>query len=229
METPIAHGLNRCAASRVAAGLLALLVVAADYGIVLGSYHDYLRPVLPLYLIIAYLIVDQGKARLRLAGIRLRPVQGLGYWLKATLVLGAIVGAVCLLVGGVALLVASGDDTSTWAESYMEPGLRLERLLYACVRAPLIEELPYRLGVCTFLVVAWGPRGAILVSGLAFGYLHVIYGNPGPDNLLAGYLLAWAFLRSGSLLVPLVLHSLGNFAALLLQVATWHAHAQGFI
>ena len=54
-------------------------------------------------------------------------------------------------------------------------------------------------------------------SGLLFGGLHVLYGNPGPDNLVAGFFLAWAILKSGSILVPLALHALGNLCV----IAAW--------
>lgn len=32
----------------------------------------------------------------------------------------------------------------------------------------------------------------------------------------------WAFLRSGTILVPLAMHSAGNLMALLAQVANWY-------
>ena len=44
---------------------------------------------------------------------------------------------------------------------------------------------------------------------------------PGPDNLIAGFFLAWAFLKSGSIIVPLALHALGNLCALVSWVGMW--------
>jgi len=72
------------------------------------------------------------------------------------------------------------------------------------------------------MVALLGPRGTIVASGLLFGALHVLYGNPGPDNLLAGFLLAWTYLRSGSILVPFALHALGNLGVLASWVALWY-------
>ena len=40
--------------------------------------------------------------------------------------------------------------------------------------------------------------------------LHFFYGNPGLDNFVGGYVFAWAYVRSGSLYVPMTLHALGN-------------------
>ena len=48
------------------------------------------------------------------------------------------------------------------------------------------------------------------------------YGNPSPENLVGGFFLAWAYLKSDSIIVPVVLHGLGNLAALAGQVATWY-------
>jgi membrane protease YdiL (CAAX protease family) len=78
------------------------------------------------------------------------------------------------------------------------------------VRAPLVEELIFRMGLCP-PVAAWlGPRTAIAVSGILFGLSHIAYGGANPVNLVAGFLLAWAFLKSNTILVPLLLHALGN-------------------
>ena len=57
---------------------------------------------------------------------------------------------------------------------------------------------------------------------MLFGLLHVVYGNPGPDNLVAGFFLAWSFLKSGTIVVPVVLHSLGNACVFVAQVVTWY-------
>jgi membrane protease YdiL (CAAX protease family) len=43
-----------------------------------------------------------------------------------------------------------------------------------------------------------------------FAWLHQLYGHLSPDNALAGLLLTWAYLRSGSLAVPIAPHALGN-------------------
>ncbi len=67
-----------------------------------------------------------------------------------------------------------------------------------CVCYPVLEEMLYRLVLCAPLVALLGPWYAIVISGAAFGALHFLYGNPAPTNFVAGYLLAWPYLRSGS-------------------------------
>jgi uncharacterized protein len=57
----------------------------------------------------------------------------------------------------------------------------------------------------------------------AFAALHLIYiyGNPSPENLAGGLFLAWVYLKSEGLALPILLHSLGNLLALLMQVGAW--------
>ena len=52
-------------------------------------------------------------------------------------------------------------------------------------------------------------RGVVLISGK-------------PDNFIAGFFLTWAYLKGGSLAVPVVLHALGNLCAVAAQAAAWH-------
>ena len=91
--------------------------------------------------------------------------------------------------------------------------------LRSCFGAPVYEELLYRLVFCTAMVALVGRWPAILLSGVVFAFLHVVYGVPSPDNFSAGFVFAWAFFRSGSILVPAVLHSLGNLCVVLFHLA----------
>jgi membrane protease YdiL (CAAX protease family) len=68
-----------------------------------------------------------------------------------------------------------------------------------------------------------GSTVTILLSGVLFALLHAAYGNLAPDNTIAGFVLAWAYLRSSSLLVPIVLHALGNLCVFGIHVALFYA------
>jgi membrane protease YdiL (CAAX protease family) len=92
----------------------------------------------------------------------------------------------------------------------------LEVLLHMCVLAPLVEELIYRGILVAALAQLAGPARAIVASGMAFVLLHLLYERPAwwaPFYFATGMLFAWAFVRSQSLVAPLVLHSLGNLVA----------------
>jgi membrane protease YdiL (CAAX protease family) len=55
----------------------------------------------------------------------------------------------------------------------------------------------------------------------------VLGGIASPENQIAGFLLAWAFLKIGTILVPLAMHSAGNLIALASHVAAWYWFPEG--
>ncbi|MDZ4684990.1 MAG: type II CAAX endopeptidase family protein [Planctomycetaceae bacterium] len=149
-------------------------------------------------------------------GLRIRPVQGWCCWIGWGLRIGLAVAA-CIAVGvGIGLGMGFVPPIHT-----TPPGRIGWALLGMCLIAPVLEETVYRLALCLPITAAIGPRTAIVVSGFVFGALHVVYGNPSPENLVGGFFLAWAYLKSQSLLMPVLLHSLGNLCALAAQVAAW--------
>lgn len=89
--------------------------------------------------------------------------------------------------------------------------------LTGCILAPIVEETLYR-GVLVSALDRQGRRWIpILCSAGAFILLHVLYGRPlwaAVEYGFAGAIMAWAFLRSRSLLTPILLHALGNAAVL---------------
>ena len=94
-----------------------------------------------------------------------------------------------------------------------------------CVHAPVTEELLYRAVLCAPLVPLVGQRGTILLGGAVFAALHFRYGNPAPNNLLAGFLLTWAYLRSSNLVIPILLHALGNGFVWVAHIGLFHWQA----
>jgi membrane protease YdiL (CAAX protease family) len=91
-----------------------------------------------------------------------------------------------------------------------------------CVFAPVVEGLLFRSLLIFAVRPTLGDYGAIIASGLLFAAIHVIGGNPSPENQIAGFVFAWAYLRSGTILVPLSWHAAGNVLAFGAQVANWH-------
>ena len=216
MDTPIGRLFRDSRLRLAAATLVAAAVTLADLWIVQHGDDSYTAPraLLPLIAIAIYLVLARDD--LGSLGLRLRPIQGLFYWIKATVVIGAIIGSFILVA--VAILKLIGRDLPIYP---LDPADAWPIFVHMCVVAPLVEEATYRLALCTGAVGPLKPWGAIALSGVAFGALHVLYGNPGPDNLVAGFFLAWAYLKSGSILVPIALHSLGNLCVLTLWIAAW--------
>ncbi len=85
-----------------------------------------------------------------------------------------------------------------------------EVIASAALLAPLVEEPLYRGALCPAAHSVLGRRGGIVACGVVFGGLHVVYGNPGIDNLTAGFLFGWLFYWSRSLLIPSLVHGVGN-------------------
>lgn len=88
------------------------------------------------------------------------------------------------------------------------------------VIAPLVEEWIYRGLIQSRLREVLGPRSAIFVCGLLFWVYHwVPRGHvTAPHHLLAGWLFAWSWQRTGSLVAPTLLHALANFCVGLADV-----------
>jgi membrane protease YdiL (CAAX protease family) len=216
METPIGRRLTESRSAAATSALVAILVVSADFWLVWRGEYSYVGPRAALVAgaLVVYLILARGD--LASVGLRLRPDENHTDWLRTTLAIGAAIAACFLVAGGVYSLLG-------WKIPIvqMHPDQFWPQFLHACILAPAVEEGIYRIGLCCGAYAVLGARGAIAVSGLVFGALHVLYGNPGPDNLVAGFFLAWAFLRSGSIIVPVALHALGNLCALVSWVGMW--------
>jgi membrane protease YdiL (CAAX protease family) len=152
-------------------------------------------------------------------GLSLVPRQGWLYWVKATAAIGVIVGLFVVLATGVLWLVGVEMDT---APRYTDAAQIPRDAWSALVLAPLIEEPIYRVILCAPLVAALGRAPAIVVSGVLFALIHVRYGVGAPTNFAGGFVFAWAFLKSDSLVVPVALHFLGNLVVLVGNIAQFY-------
>jgi len=146
-------------------------------------------------------------------GFRFSPLQGWAYWAKVTIVLGVFFLVIIVAFAAVFLRLLHYQVFYLSHSSQIWP-----LFVWMCVVAPTTEEIVFRLAICPPATAWVGPKTAIAISGVIFAAVHVLYGNPGPDNLLAGFFLAWAFLKSETLTVPMALHFLGNSCAFTYQV-----------
>jgi membrane protease YdiL (CAAX protease family) len=217
MDTIIGQTLRGSWGRIIFALTLAVMTITADFFICQNAYlrfFGYPRPIIALcsILILAFL------ARWNLAslGVTLQPRQGFLYWIKATLLIGLVVafftGIVLVLFRAFGFTVSNPKLASYFLR---------DATIIGCIKAPLLEECLYRVVLCVPLVALVGSRWTIFISGIIFAALHFVYQLPRPDNFIAGYFLAWAFLKSGSILIPVVIHSLGNACVIVIQLSNW--------
>ncbi len=194
---------------------MGLFVVGTDFWLVKRQSPSWTRAVLGGTSLIFYFWISSFDRKS--LGLRVLPLQPVSFWIRATVII-----AILLLVPILLFLVAANWMQLELPIPRIPPQYAAPAFLHMCLIAPLLEEPIYRLAICFSTTVAFGPLFAILLSGFAFAGLHFIYGNPGPDNFLAGYVLAWSYLKSGSLMVPVVMHSLGNGVAFAFQLCAWY-------
>jgi len=192
----------------------ALLAVAADIllaNFVAGFAYSWTRAILPT---VALLTIDAQRRRRPGKGWpSWRPNGGWKLWAKASFIVAGWALLFWVLLFGVSSMVP-------WAPHFpqLDPQKLPALLLPICVLAPLLEEGVYRLLLCTALATRFRHRTVILISGTLFALLHFAYGNIALTNVLAGYLLSWAYLMSGSFGLTVLWHSTGNLVILLAQV-----------
>lgn len=83
-------------------------------------------------------------------------------------------------------------------------------LLNTIILAPIIEEIIFRGVMLHRWSLKWGLREAIFVSSIVFGLLHLMSAI---DAFLFGLVMCTLYLRTQSILVPIVFHILNNFGA----------------
>lgn len=169
--------------------------------------------VLGLAGLIAVLCLNEGPAET--LGMKLAPVQGWWYWWRLAFLFGFWIGIALVAYAGIWMLL---EKESPVIRTYPSLGM----LALMCVHAPITEEVIYRVLLIAAVLPTAGQRGSIVVSGVIFAMIHVLRGNASPENQIAGFMLAWAYLKSGTILVPIAMHSGGNLIAFGSQVAGWY-------
>ena len=206
--------MDLCADTRIGKGIdgqralwavfLASVLVALD--LVYMMHSVYATPYRVAVLIICLVVYGRmSGGRMESLGLILLPAQPIRYWVGIVAILCAIMSVVC--AAGFFVSWLAGHPISIRPLPIAE----IPRVFYfVCISAPVFEEIVYRLALCVAATALLGPKWTIVVSGVVFAAYHIIGGVGAPNNMVAGFILGWAFLKSGSLTVPIVLHALGN-------------------
>jgi membrane protease YdiL (CAAX protease family) len=215
MDTPIGRSLNAGSVDAWITTAIALAVVSCDL-VLCGSrqFTTSWRFALAIAAVAPSALLAARRRDPASFGFRLSPLQSWAYWARVTIYLGALLLIVLLAAAAIAIGVLHLSVPRGYIGHPSQIG---QLFIWMCVYAPLSEEAVYRLAICPAAIAWFGPKTAIAVSGVAFALAHVLGGNASPENQIAGFLLAWSFLRSGSIAVPIALHFLGNLCAF-----SWH-------
>lgn len=109
------------------------------------------------------------------------------------------------------IIPALSVDTITEFSDYFGNMTKIEFLIIAVFVAPIVEEILFR-GAIFALLFRWSCIAAVVVPSIIWGVLH--YENGDLSILyfsVSGMILAMIRLRSGSIYLPLALHSTDNF------------------
>lgn len=189
----------------VAAGVVA---IAIDYALVANGLHFSWARFLPVGIALI-LFGEKAREKPGLGWPKGTPNGGWPLWIKVSLIVTAWALLFWFIIYGIASFVP-------WMRNFQEvdPAHVPQMLFPMCVLAPVIEEGVYRVLLCTVLAAKFRHRTVVVISGFAFAGLHALYGNLAPTNLVAGFLLSWAYLMSGSVWVPVLWHAVGNLGVL---------------
>ncbi len=89
----------------------------------------------------------------------------------------------------------------------------------ACIAivGPVLEELIFRGAITRALLARYNPTTAIILSGVIFGVFHL---NPAQvvSAMLYGFLIAWMYYRTASLLPCILIHVINNSLSVYLML-----------
>lgn len=141
----------------------------------------------------------------RALGLVWRPQPSLSYWLYAS---GW--GLLICVVGFLITIEFSRHGSDVFGLCETELPSTNGSILSFVLRASIEEELLFRFFLCGALLGYVSMGANIAINGVVFALVHIVLGGIGPDSVVAGFILAWAFLRSGSIVVPIAMHAAGN-------------------
>lgn len=136
-------------------------------------------------------------------------------WHVVLLFLGVALGTRLIFTGFGTLLVMLSSQINETMKSWTEQIFKIYEMgpgfsfLFIVIIGPVIEELLFRGLILRGYEKRYGSSKAILYSSVIFGIIHI---NPGLVvwGFLLGYVTAWAFIFTRSLIPCIIIHSFSN-------------------
>ncbi|TDL31101.1 CPBP family intramembrane metalloprotease [Jeotgalibacillus sp. S-D1] len=131
--------------------------------------------------------------------------------------------SIILLTGAVVIVVLTSFIGNGWENSKTEAIQKnvtfftvFIAFISAAVISPIYEEIFYRGFLYRWLRTRIGFMGALLLSSLIFTIIHIPTYNVMPVNFFSGIIFAFAYERTNSIWVPVIIHGLTNGIMVLL-------------
>ena len=138
------------------------------------------------------------------------------------LILASLVVAAGLLISFLydMLMTSLGEGpSSTVAQDFTQTGLGLATIvLLAVVVAPIAEETFFRGFIFTGIGNRYGYGWGAILSALFFSVAHIIQPGALLPIFILGLLLAWLYIRTGSIWICIFAHCAYNSLALLIMI-----------
>lgn len=196
--------------------LSAVVILGVETGLQIAVWPETFSPIALvgaarvleslLIVILVHVSCAKGLAAIGLETCRL--VHGLRrglIWSAGFGVLVALVSAVIYITAGINLfdLIKTGLPATT--------GGKMLFFLIGGMVSPVAEEIVFR-GVLYGYLKRWGVWAAVIFSTLLFVLAHTTGGRFPVAQIVGGVVFALAYERERSLVVPMVIHILGNLA-----------------
>lgn len=97
----------------------------------------------------------------------------------------------------------------------MTPSQYILFFISICVLAPLWEELFFRGILLRRFMMKWKVSTSMIVSSIVFGLMH-FGGSSMIHAAIFGFFMAYAYLKTKNIFVPIILHGVSNFLSFIL-------------
>ena len=178
--------------------------------IILATVASFINLYLSDVILFTYIVFVIVRNKLSVGALIGKIPSNYNWWPLILMVLGGVAYSVGAFVVVMYPLVKLDSElvNEMLADSRLSESLKSSFILLV-ILAPLIEEMVFRGLIFSRLTKKWNMVGAMVVSSLAFGLLHM--------NLIGAFVFGIVacvlYTRTRTLLAPMVLHALNNLIA----------------
>ena len=184
--------------------------------LILASVASFVNPYLLSVVLFAYIAFVVIHNKLSVRALIGQIPSGYNWWPIVLLAIGGLLyslGAIAVIIYPIFQLDSEFVNEVLAEELFPESPLNL--FIATVILAPLLEETIFRGLLFSRLTKKWGMAWGIIVSSLAFGFLHM---DP-IGAFVFGVITCVLYVRTKTLLIPMALHALHNLIVWVITVA----------